>query len=98
MAFDLDCIILKIPDKDSTGKNTVYFDTSIQSILDSQDPYDMFYLEEWIKEQILHHLGWRTGRRVTCKMIQQTLRLFDKLSIKPTGCTYEPKGETNDSN
>lgn len=88
---DLSALKIPIPsDADLQGVPTAWYHRDIMSILKDQDPCEIACLKTWITENVLEHIGWSDTIEISIATVNSAIELFEKLGLKPKGCTYEP--------
>lgn len=63
---------------------------SVSDILSDQIFVELAFLRQWVVEQIMIHLDWKTvADEVTPEMVHKAISILENLNIKPTRCIYE---------
>ena len=90
MSINLRYLKIPIAARYERGEITAWRHKSVSDILDDQLIDELASLRQWVIEQIMNHLDWKTVLdEVTPEMVYKAISILEGLGIKPTGCIYE---------
>jgi hypothetical protein len=90
MKIDLRFVFLAIPTGYADGKVVSYRQKSIRAILVDNFDYEVAFLLDWLKQQIINFFGcyMEHSSLPTEQLILICFDFFEKMNIKPKDCTY----------
>lgn len=89
---ELNSLYLQIPVQ-YEGEELHYYQKSVQTIIDDQDPHELHHLYEWLSRQFMTRCGISSFLEITKDAVMAILSEFEVLGIKPVDCYYDPNGD-----